>query len=95
MIQIYSTILILSADERTRAYFHQIWLGGPTLHQLYREEWSLQPFYAAHLYASQYPYSHKTTSEQLEIFKTVNSTFGRLARFALFGDASPCRKRTG
>ncbi|XP_012941552.1 uncharacterized protein LOC106012621 [Aplysia californica] len=55
------------------------------LHNLYRKSCSLGDSFGAHLYASSYP-----EKADFEYLKTTDSTFGRLARYVLFGDARIC-----
>ena len=61
--------------------------------KLYRQECSLHPSYSVHLYKGNYQGKWKLSSEQLEDAKTVTSTFGRLVRYVLFGDVTPCKRR--
>ena len=66
--------------------------GFPSKDQkkFYKKECSLQPSFAAHLYSRNYPTTDRTNSEQLTYVKSARTTFGRLARYVLFGDAAPC-----
>ncbi|XP_012937542.1 uncharacterized protein LOC106011667 [Aplysia californica] len=54
-------------------------------HRMYEENCSLWKSFAAHLYKREIP-----QNADFHFVKTVNTTFGRIARFVLFGDSRIC-----